>query len=146
MFSRGDVAAVCYGRRFFNHHWRSFALLEVHDFIPEIEEFKVCQPLLANGPPYHAFLCSMFLYTFLLQASLADWSPLTECAKQLALVVECPDLCIQSWLEQDLIYSLLTLNQGHIHLQRASDAINVNVSFPAFYSSNCPLIQLLMPL
>ncbi|KAJ2914538.1 hypothetical protein MD484_g5872, partial [Candolleomyces efflorescens] len=130
-----------YGNHF-SLHWRAFAKAGVCDFIDEIEQFKAqaCQsqhPV--NRLPYHAFLCTLFLYSF----SLRHWEIpvgvpylLTECAEQLALAVEHPDHRIQSWLENQLSAALYfpfiqrmeqltedTYGRVKHSLERASNAI-----------------------
>jgi hypothetical protein len=125
----------------FDTHWRSFADSEACDFSAKIEQFKACQlPMLANGVPYHGFLCSMFFYAaFLAQPQFLDNDlyVLTECTQQLVLAAEGADPRTQLWLEKELNYkytrNITVQFTKHTHkalqldLQRALTAIEAHV-------------------
>ncbi|RXW16338.1 hypothetical protein EST38_g9517 [Candolleomyces aberdarensis] len=99
--------ARAYGLDYFDSHWQLFARSATCDFIHEIEQFKARQPLLVDRPPYHHFLCPVFFHALFMMEPLhwnEDLYLLIECAKQLALAVECPDHRVRLWLEQKLWY------------------------------------------
>ncbi|RXW12887.1 hypothetical protein EST38_g12966 [Candolleomyces aberdarensis] len=146
--------ARAYGRDYFDSHWQSFARSGTCDFIQEIEQFKACQPLLADRMPYHTFLCSIFFHALLMMEPLLwneDSYLLTECVKQLVLAVECPDHRIRLWLEGDLPHDAgdhqeypfrlserthETLDHG---LRRVSTAIHAN--FPELLGPRSTAIE-----
>jgi hypothetical protein len=145
----GSVADFEDYRWQFYSHWGSFADSDNCDFLTEIEQFKACQPLLVNRVPYHAFLCSMFLYTIregrskFLQLSIGESYMLTECSHQLLLAAECADPHIKHWLEESLKswyqeggnqiqFTECTYNALRHDLQRTSTAIQANVCFLNF--------------
>ncbi|RXW17124.1 hypothetical protein EST38_g8734 [Candolleomyces aberdarensis] len=106
------------------------------DFTDGIEQLKAGQPPRTDRFPYHAFLCSGLFYSLFWAAEIWDDDPLTECAKQLALALECPDHRTELWLKQEFIYGLPDYNEGTLELtehtpqtvqhymQRASTAIH----------------------
>ncbi|RXW11485.1 hypothetical protein EST38_g14370 [Candolleomyces aberdarensis] len=103
----GNGPARYYGKAYFVHHWESFTSSEACDFIDEIEQFKARQPLLMDRLPYHAFLCGMIFYNLHLRTPrilVDNLHLLTECAKQLALAIECPDRHMRLWLETGMGY------------------------------------------
>ncbi|RXW22409.1 hypothetical protein EST38_g3446 [Candolleomyces aberdarensis] len=107
IFREGNGPARYYGKAYFVHHWEPFTSSEAYDFIDEIEQFKVRQPLLMDRLPYHAFLCGMIFYNLHLRTPrilVDNLHLLTECAKQLALAIECPDRHMRLWLETGMGY------------------------------------------
>ncbi|RXW13343.1 hypothetical protein EST38_g12509 [Candolleomyces aberdarensis] len=136
------------------YQYLAFDESEACDFIQEIEQFKARQPLLVNRMPYHTFLCSIFFHALLMMEPL-PWNEdsylLTECVKQLALAVECPDHRIRLWLEGDLPHDAgdhqeypfrlserthKTLDHG---LRRVSTAIHAN--FPELLGPRSTAIE-----
>ncbi|RXW16343.1 hypothetical protein EST38_g9515 [Candolleomyces aberdarensis] len=137
--------AHVYGRQYFDSHWRLFAGSTGCNFFQEIEKFKARQPLLVDRLPYHAFLCSVFFYTFFMM-DRRRWNEgldlLIECAKQLALAMECPDRHIRLWLGEKLYYSATDHREEAFRLsERAHEALQhdlqcvstaIHANFPQF--------------
>jgi hypothetical protein len=133
--------AYDYGAVNFDDHWRLFAQSEACNVTDEIELLKAQQLLRVNRLPHHAFLCSMlFHFNHLCRGPLLsdDFNLLNECAKHLALAVECLDPRTRAWLNHGWIYGSPggvrtvqitedTLKAVQCDLGRASTALHANV-------------------
>ncbi|RXW19975.1 hypothetical protein EST38_g5877 [Candolleomyces aberdarensis] len=130
-------------------HWQEgFSQTYPRNLTNEIEHFKAPRSLHANRLPYRAFLCDMFFFSLFLErfrASSDTLYLLTQCAKQLALVAECPGDRFRPWLETGMYYPVKadgliciaqlterTYKTVQHDLRRASSAIYAKVLFLYF--------------
>lgn len=131
----------------FYHYLESLSALGGGDkFLDAIEQLMARQALLAQGLLYHhAFLCVALFSILRSKSSISFHSPyiLTECTKQLALAVECPDSRVKFWLWETFScgarrtltevckvpFTEQTYETVQQHLLSASKAIHDKVSF-----------------